>query len=186
MATLGSGGGIVLTKPNERTHTRQCTGAYWAIDIEVTEQRRSEFTAVIAHTKAWASSRSDIKAIGLAGSWARGQASMSSDADLVVLTDDADPYVGDTRWIGSATGQLGEIIRTKAWGPLIERRVKLPSGFLIEYGFAPLSWADVAPLDPENAEIVANGFRILYDPEGILRRLVSVVEDWRSRRSPRG
>jgi hypothetical protein len=100
---------------------------------------------------------------------------MTSDIDLVVLTDDRDSYLTGTDWIEPAAGQAGRIVRTQAWGPVMERRVELPSGFLVEFGFAPTEWACVDPLDPENARVVADGFEVLYDPDELLHRLVLAV-----------
>jgi hypothetical protein len=57
----------------------------------------------------------------------------------------------------------------------MERRVQLASGLLVEYGFAPLTWADVSPVDEGTARVVADGFSVLYDPVGLLTRLVHAV-----------
>jgi hypothetical protein len=100
---------------------------------------------------------------------------MISDLDLVVLTKDLENYGASTDWIPRATGQDGRIVRTQQWGPLMERRIELPSGFLIEFGFAPVSWAQTDPLDGGMRGVVANGFRILYDPDGIFGQLVAAV-----------
>jgi hypothetical protein len=157
---------MVVTALNRRTV---------AGGMSVTQERLDEYEALLNRVKAWVTDQPDIRAVGLAGSWARGEARMSSDVDLVVLTDDSDRYIKKSAWIELATGQHGQIIRTQSWGPLIERRVKEPSGFLIEFGFAPTSWASIDPLDPENARIVAEGFKVLYDPDGMLAELVAAT-----------
>ncbi len=103
---------------------------------------------------------------------------MSSDVDLVVLTDETEPYVAGAEWIRAATGQgEGRIIRTRKWGPLTERRVELTSGLLIEYGFAPVAWARTDRLDPGTARVVIDGFRILHDPDGVLERVAARVQE---------
>ncbi len=114
-------------------------------------------------------------ALGLAGSWARQAATMASDVDLVVLTDRPNLYATTTDWVEPATGCPGEVVRTKAWGQLTERRVQLTSGFVVEYGFAPPDWAAVEPLDDGTAQVVADGFVVLFDPDGLLGRLVAAV-----------
>ena len=129
----------------------------------------------MARARAWAAAQPDVHALGLAGSWARGAATMASDIDLVVLTDDPGPYVATIGWVEPATGRPGSIVRTQSWGPLTERRVQLPTGLLVEYGFAPPSWAGVHPLDEGTAGVVADGFAVLYDPEGLLAGLVAAV-----------
>ena len=61
-----------------------------AVTMSVTPERRSECSDVLASTMGWVGTRSDVRALGLAGSWARDEAQMSSDVDLVVLTDEMD------------------------------------------------------------------------------------------------
>jgi uncharacterized protein len=100
---------------------------------------------------------------------------MDSDMDLVVLTDDVAAYVSAATWVNAATNTQAPVVLTRAWGPLTERRVLLPSGFEVEYGFAPKSWADVTPVDQGSASVVTDGFRILYDPDDLLTLLVEQV-----------
>jgi predicted nucleotidyltransferase len=142
----------------------------------LTPERRLEVDIVLKATRRWAVAQSDIHALALVGSWARNEARMTSDIDLVLLTENLQHYVSRTEWIRAATSEEGSIVRSKSWGPMRERRVELASGLLVEYGFAPPSWASVDPLDPGTASVVADGCRILYDPDGILEELVSAVD----------
>jgi hypothetical protein len=143
--------------------------------MALTPERRAEYADVLESSFNWVTTHSEIRGLAVVGSWARGEATMSSDIDLVVVTDDVEAFTAKTDWIRSATAQHGLIVRSKAWGPVNERRVELVSGLLIEYGFAPTSWASTDPLDPGTAEVVAHGFRILYDPDETLRRLATAV-----------
>ncbi|MEV6812364.1 nucleotidyltransferase domain-containing protein [Micromonospora sp. NPDC051296] len=101
------------------------------------------------------------------GSWARGAARMDSDVDIIVVTDNrryADP--------GNWTGLLGgEAVRLAEWGLLQEVRVRRPSGFEVEMGIVPPSWADTDPVDPGTRRVVSDGHRIRYDPAGLLAAL---------------
>ena len=142
---------------------------------EVTAERRAEFENVVISTTQWAQGTSDVRAVGLAGSWARDDPRVDSDIDLVVLTDRTDHYVARAAWVSEAAGDNARVIGTRRWGPLTERRVALPSGLEIEFGFAPASWADTSALDPGTATVISDGFRILYDPDGLLDQLVDVV-----------
>jgi hypothetical protein len=142
-----------------------------------TEARRVEFGGVVEAARRWCALERDVSALAIAGSWARRAATMSSDVDLVVLTDDVQRYVQDDHWVEAACGQAARIIRSQVWGPLMERRVQLASGFVVEFGFAPLSWASVAPPDPGTARVVGDGFEILYDPQGMLDMLVRTVTE---------
>lgn len=115
----------------------------------------------------WAAGRPDVVAVGLAGSQARGTARPDSDVDLVVVTRDRDGYLG---WPGAGPGWTD--LRTRRWGPLLERRFRLPGGPVVEVGFVPESWADV-PADPGTARVVGDGLVVLHDPAGVLARLVA-------------
>ena len=65
----------------------------------------------------------------------------------MILTDDQDRYLSDSSWVQAAVGEPAEIVATQDWGPLTERRVALPSGLEIEFGFAPQTWALTHPVE---------------------------------------
>lgn len=96
---------------------------------------------------------------------------MNSDVDFVVLTSNKRPYVSGDDWVTAATGQPGRILRTQDWGDLTERRVGLESGLEVEYGFTDPRWADTDPVDPGTARVASDGLVVVYDPDGLLRRL---------------
>jgi hypothetical protein len=101
---------------------------------------------------------------------------MDSDVDFVVLTDDTERYLSDSSWAPAAVGGAVEFIRTQDWGPLTERRIRLPSGLEVEFGFAPRSWASANPVDAGTARIVGDGCSPLIDPEGAFARLIAAVD----------
>ena len=47
----------------------------------------------------WASAHTDVQAIALVGSFARGEARDDSDIDLVILTDQPQTYLEELKWI---------------------------------------------------------------------------------------
>ena len=147
-------------------------------------ERAEEVRALLVRVRSWAAGRPDVRAVGLAGSWARGTARPGSDVDLVVLTDRPRAYAG-VAWVAAATGEGVSDVRTRRWGPLLERRLALPSGLEAEFGFAPASWAAL-PVDPGTARVVADGFVVLHDPSDLLGRLVRVAAGWRRGRSVEG
>ena len=125
----------------------------------------------------WATQQPDVVAVGLAGSWARGNPTMGSDVDLIVLTTAKEAYLEDGNWIEEFGGL--RIIRTRDWGPLYtERRFVLPSSLEVEFGVAPPSWAATDPPDPGTREAVRDGgLRSIYDPEGILAHFIRAVKE---------
>ena len=136
--------------------------------------RRDEVRAVCRSVAGWAAARPDVVAVGLAGSWARGAARPDSDVDLVVLTEVPERWVRADDWIAAAVGPDVTPVRTRAWGVLTERRVRLTSGLEVELGIVPREWA-AEPVDDGTARVVRDGFRVLHDPEGVLRRLLAAV-----------
>ncbi len=137
----------------------------------VTEERAAEVRELLEKTRDWAARKPDVVAVGLAGSWTRGDARMGSDVDLIILTTAKQDYLTDESWVRDLGGL--RIIRTEKWGStMTERRFTLPSSLEVEAGIALPSWASTEPLDPNLPPIVREGFRILYDLEGLLARLV--------------
>jgi uncharacterized protein len=136
----------------------------------VTEERAAEVGRLLERVRTWAMERTDVAAVGLAGSWARGEAGMDSDVDFVILTGEPYLYLEGEGWVRDLGGT--RIVKTQAWGPMTERRFVLPDGLEVEAGIAPPSWAATDPVDPGTRNVVRDGFRILHDPEGLLARLV--------------
>ena len=136
----------------------------------VTEERANEVGALIARLDGWARGRPEVVAFGLVGSWARSEAKMDSDLDVVLLAEDRESIVRDDAWV-HALGGTG-LVRTRGWGPVTERRFVLPSGFEVELGVAPPTWAATDPVEGGTRRVVTDGMSIVYDPEGLLARLM--------------
>lgn len=139
----------------------------------VSDERRSEVGELLAAVTGWARQQPDLRAVGLAGSWARGAARMDSDVDLVLLTDAPDRYLAAPDLVVALGG--GPLVRAAQWGVLAERRVRRPSGLEVEFGIVAPSWAACDPVDAGTHRVVADGFRVLHDPRGLLARLLLAV-----------
>ena len=110
---------------------------------------------------AWATGRRGVLGAGLAG------------PRVILLVEDVTAYTQHAGWakeLGAA-----RIVRTRRAGRLTERRLLFPGGGELGVGIAEPSWASVVPLDPGTRRIVGDGFRVLYDPHGLLRSLVAAV-----------
>jgi len=55
---------------------------------------------------------------------------------------------------------------------MMERRFTLPSGLEVEVGIALPSWAATEPVDACTRRVVTDGMSVLYDPQGLLARLI--------------
>lgn len=85
-------------------------------------------------------------------------------------------YVTSEQWIESAVLERASVVRRMDWGPLLtERRLRLGSGFEVEFGFAPIAWASTDPVDPGTAGVVRGGLRALHDPDEVLAELLRAV-----------
>jgi predicted nucleotidyltransferase len=122
---------------------------------------------------AWADSRPEVRAVALVGSHAAGRARPDSDVDLVVLADDPRRLLEDRAWLG-AFGEWGEAA-VEDWGALTSLRVRYGSGLEVEWGLGRPSWASTDPLDPGTARVAADALAAVYDPEGMLARLLMQV-----------
>lgn len=117
---------------------------------------------------AWAAAEPHIDAVLLVGSHARGEARCDSDVDLVVLTSVPDRFIVEPRW----PARFGQVARhaVEPWGEVTSVRVWYASGLEVEFGFTRPSWASL-PLDAGTRQVIAGGFRVLFDRRGVLGRL---------------
>ncbi len=58
---------------------------------------------------------------------------------------------------------------------MTERRVQLPSGFEVEFGFAAPSWAATDPVDAGTARVVRDGCRPLLDAHALFDNLIAAI-----------
>lgn len=126
----------------------------------------------------FARSNSQILALGLCGSWARGTANPDSDIDLLIVTKDKENFK-KTTWIKELNfATIHDYImhyEDQKYGRVWSRHVFLESGTEIEFSFADSSWADIEPLDIGTQKVISDGYRILYDPHQILEKLLEKV-----------
>lgn len=115
----------------------------------------------------WASDQSDVQAIALVGSYARGAAREDSDIDLVILTNQPAKYLDDIQW----TERFGSVDKhqTEDYGKLISFRVWYLNGPEVEYGITTPDWA-ATPLDPGTREVILGGMIVLFEREILLSR----------------
>jgi predicted nucleotidyltransferase len=141
--------------------------------VSATDARRTEVERLLEAMLKWASARHDVRGLALVGSWARGTAHMESDVDLVLLTLRVERYTEADDWIRDLGCETLE--RTTAWGALMERRLRMPSGLEVELGVVPPYWAAVYPVDSGTRSVVEDGMRVLHDPDGLLRALARIL-----------
>lgn len=127
----------------------------------------------------WAKARQDVRGVALVGSSARGTARPDSDIDIVILAAAPAVFRADLSWLGSidwpAAGTRVGSWRDEDYGAVWSRHVRLDTQLEVEITFAPLTWANLAPLDSGTRAVIAAGCRVLHDPDGLLGRLCKAV-----------
>jgi predicted nucleotidyltransferase len=141
----------------------------------LTPMRAREIEAVISRLGDWADQQNDLVALTVVGSVARGDARMDSDLDVIVLTVQTTFYLETDAWIVDAVNEAAPMVRSQLWGAVSERRVRLESGLEVEFGFANPSWAATFPVDEGTARVVTDGCRPIYDPDGLIDRLITAI-----------
>jgi len=141
--------------------------------------KHDKLDKILNLTLEFAEGNSEILALGLCGSWARGTAKMDSDIDLSILVKDKLRFK-NTDWTEDLEfekiNESIEYFKDKVYGEVWSRHVFLNSNTEIEFAFADRSWADTENLDEGTRKVVSDGFKILYDPEQILNKLVEKVK----------
>lgn len=122
--------------------------------------------------------KQEIRGLALVGSHARNAARPNSDIDLVFLADDPNSF-RDAAWLNAIQWARAGRHPTKwsdeEYGVVWCRRVWFEPQGEVEFAFAPLSWADVSPVDKGTRRVMSDGCRILYDPDKLWKRLTLAV-----------
>lgn len=122
----------------------------------------------------WVKQRHDISALALVGSRARGNATNSSDVDLVILSRQPAEVLRDEDW----TRLFGDVVTSSRdhYGVMTSIRVLYTNGIEAEFAIATESWASI-PLDPGTRRVVSDGMQILHDPDRLLEDAFNAVAD---------
>jgi uncharacterized protein len=139
---------------------------------------RNQALAMLRIITEWARAQENVHGLALVGSHARNAARPDSDIDLVVLAQNPSAF-RDAVWLTAIEWSRAGV-RPMKWsdeeyGVVWSRRTWFEPGGEVEFGFAPLSWAEVSPVDRGTQRVVSDGCRILYDPNGLLKRLTTAV-----------
>jgi predicted nucleotidyltransferase len=136
-----------------------------------TESRIESFLNALVE---WAAAESDILAVAVVGSYARGAARAGSDVDIVLIVMDPGKYFLSADW----TRRFGDVrsFRDENWGRLRSRRVYYASEPEVEFGFTAAAWASTDPVDRGTRKVVADGLQCIYDPTGMLHALMTVMQ----------
>ena len=128
---------------------------------ELSEHIRSLLNQIIA----WSETQSNIIAVALVGSYARGEATGSSDIDLVIVTSSPEALIKNPSWIENF-GHPHKF-NIEDWGQVKSIRAQYPNGLEVEFGITDKNWL-AQPIDEGTASVLKNGIQVVYDREGYL------------------
>ena len=113
----------------------------------------------------WSRRRKEIRAVALAGSYAREEMDIGTDVDLVIIAEKPEEYLSDKSW----TKVFGVPITMSVedHGKLKSLRVWYESGLEVEYGFTTRDWIKF-PLAENTKHIIQDGLRVLFEKEKLL------------------
>lgn len=121
----------------------------------------------------WAESKPAIIGVALVGSYARDEARVDSDIDLVLLAARPQSFINKPAWIN----EFGAVksYTVEDWGLVTSLRVYYEDGLEVEYGLTSSAWTE-EPIDEGTRRVISDGMRILLDREGLLGRALEVVQ----------
>lgn len=132
-----------------------------------------DIRSFLATVTDWMSSRKDIIAAALVGSFARGSANEASDVDLILVCETPQTYLDDELWLEN----FGRVVRVQDedWGLVQSKRVFYDGGLEVEFGITTAEWAVTDPVDEGTRRVITDGVQVLHDKTGILGSLVATV-----------
>jgi len=114
---------------------------------------------------AWSESQSNIIAIALVGSYARGEATESSDVDLLIITSSPEAMINNPAWIENF-GRPNKV-NFEDWGKVQSIRSLYPNGLEVEFGITGKNWL-AQPIDEGTVSVIKDDIQVVFEREGYL------------------
>lgn len=139
----------------------------------------AEANIIVSAVSSWAIKRSDMRAMALVGSWARGNQGQVSDIDLLLLSDCAHEYWQSPEWLTEIdfrdSGYRLSSSESTNYGVVWSRHMHLLPPAEVELTFAECCWAQTEPVDSGTRSVVKDAFKIIFDKDRMLSKLVAAV-----------
>lgn len=133
---------------------------------------RMHLAELLADLYDWGLSTQGILAIGLVGSFARGDENAGSDIDFVVIAKDPSLLLDDVSWI-RRFGALESSI-PEDYGLVQSLRCWSREGVELEFGITTEEWC-TPPIDSETSSVINDGIRVVFDPDKRLENAIGWV-----------
>jgi len=113
----------------------------------------------------WSESQSNIIAIALVGSYARGEATESSDVDLVIITASPEAIINNPAWIENFG--CPNKVNLEDWGKVQSIRALYPNGLEVEFVITGMNWL-AQPIDEGTVSVIKDGIQVVFERGGSL------------------
>lgn len=141
----------------------------------------TSITSLLMAVVRCAANQADVLAVALVGSYAREEARPDSDVDLVIITTAPDRFRQQTQWLQQIDWERipARVLqwRDADYGAAWSRHIRLSTGPEVELSFGPPEWAASDPIDEGTRQVVMGSCWILFDPAGLLNRLMRALRN---------
>ena len=122
--------------------------------------------AFIEQLRCWSAKQTNILAVAIVGSWARGTAHSASDIDIVIIARDPNYFLADRDWLLNF-GSIGSV-KQEDWGLVQSLRVFYVDKQEIEFGITSEEWLSDNEIRSDTGKIIGDGMNAIYDPNHLL------------------
>src|SRR6476619_4989855 len=132
---------------------------------------------LIELVKGFVGSTDDLRALGVGGSWARGNPRPDSDLDLIIIAQNPNTWRRRQQWVRELPfdrfGFSYNDHHTATSGLVWSAHIELEPDAELELTLAPKSWASLVPIDAGTRHVLTHAFKLGVDKD---RRLVQGVD----------
>ncbi len=111
-----------------------------------------------------------VLAVILLGSHARNEQTADSDIDLVIISPNPQKLLSEQNWLNDF-GDF-EHVRKEDYGLITSLRVHYDFAE-VEFGIGSPEWLEATAYDRQTRQVIKDGYKILYDPEKLLKHAVT-------------
>ena len=138
---------------------------------------KKQVTSLLNDLTKWAESRPEILGVALIGSYARDEATVDSDVDLVLLTSAPKEFIEKPEWIKDFG--VVKSYQVEDWGLVTSLRVYYQKDLEVEFGMTTSEWVS-EPIDEGTRLVTDDGMKILLDKFALLSRALREGSNRRS------
>ncbi len=131
---------------------------------------------LIELTEGLVESTDDLRALGVGGSWSRGNPRPDSDLDLIIIAQNPNMWRRHQHWVRELPfkrfGFSYYDHHTATYGVVWSAHIELKPDAKLELALASKSWTSLDPIDPGTRHVLTDAFKIIVDKDHLLIQLI--------------